>query len=58
MGWDYAAMDGTHVPMVTFGRKTAGQKAYYPGKQRHGLNVQTVRSHLWPGGKWTTNQGA
>jgi hypothetical protein len=64
MGWDYAAMDGTHVPMVTFGRKTAGQKAYYPGKhKRHGLNVQTVCSPdgglLWtaaprPSARWTS----
>lgn len=27
MGWDYVIVDGTHVPTVTFGRKTAGQKA-------------------------------
>ena len=45
MGWDYVIVDGTHVPAVTFGRKTAGQKAYYSGKhKRHGLNVQTVCS--------------
>lgn len=45
MGWDYVIVDGVHVPTVTFGRKTAGQKAYYPGKhKRHGLNVQTVCS--------------
>jgi hypothetical protein len=45
MGWDYVIVDGTHVPTVTFGRKTAGQKAYYSGKhKRHGLNVQTVCS--------------
>ena len=40
MGWDYLIVDGVHVPAVTFGRKTAGQKAYYSGKhKRHGLNV-------------------
>ena len=45
MGWEYVIVDGTHVPTVTFGRKTAGQKAYYSGKhKRHGLNVQTVCS--------------
>jgi hypothetical protein len=45
MGWDYLIVDGVHVPTVTFGRKTAGQKAYYSGKhKRHGLNVQTVCS--------------
>jgi hypothetical protein len=45
MGWDYVIVDGTHVPTVTFGRKTAGQKAFYSGKhKRHGLNVQTVCS--------------
>jgi hypothetical protein len=32
MGWDYVIVDGVHVPAVTFGRKTAGQKAYYSGK--------------------------
>jgi hypothetical protein len=49
MGWDYLIVDGVHVPTVTFGRKTAGQKAYYSGKhKRHGLNVQTVCS---PGGE-------
>jgi hypothetical protein len=45
MGWDYVIVDGTHVPAVTLGRKTAGQKAFYSGKhKRHGLNVQTVCS--------------
>jgi hypothetical protein len=45
MGWDYVIVDGTHVPTVTFGRKTGGQKAFYSGKhKRHGLNVQTVCS--------------
>jgi hypothetical protein len=45
MGWDYLIVDGVHVPTVTFGRKTGGQKAYYSGKhKRHGLNVQTVCS--------------
>jgi hypothetical protein len=45
MGWDYVIVDGVHVPAVTFGRKTAGQKAFYSGKhKRHGLNVQTVCS--------------
>jgi DDE superfamily endonuclease/Helix-turn-helix of DDE superfamily endonuclease len=49
MGWDYVIVDGTHVPAVTFGRKTGGQKAFYSGKhKRHGLNVQTVCS---PGGE-------
>jgi hypothetical protein len=44
-GWDYLIVDGVHVPAVTFGRKTAGQQAFYPGKhKRHGLNVQTVCS--------------
>jgi hypothetical protein len=44
-GWDHVIVDGTHVPAVTFGRKTAGQKAFYSGKhKRHGLNVQTVCS--------------
>ena len=43
LGWEYVIVDGVHVPTVTFGRKTAGQKAYYSGKhKRHGLNVQTV----------------
>ena len=33
------------MPAVTFGRKTAGQRAFYSGKhKRHGLNVQTVCS--------------
>jgi hypothetical protein len=45
MGWEYVIVDGVHVPAVTFGRKTAGQRAYYSGKhKRHGLNVQTVCS--------------
>ena len=45
MGWDYLIVDGVHVPAVTFGRKTAGQRAFYSGKhKRHGLNVQTVCS--------------
>jgi hypothetical protein len=45
MGWEYVTVDGVHVPTVTFGRKTAGQKAFYSGKhKRHGLNVQTVCS--------------
>jgi hypothetical protein len=45
MGWDYLIVDGVHVPAVTFGRKTGGQKAFYSGKhKRHGLNVQTVCS--------------
>src|ERR1019366_3482162 len=44
-GWDYLIVDGTHVPAVTFGRKTGGQRAFYSGKhKRHGLNVQTVCS--------------
>ena len=47
MGWDYLIVDGVHVPAVTFGRKTGGQRAFYSGKhKRHGLNVQTV---LLPG---------
>ena len=38
-------VDGVHVPTVTFGRKTGGQRAFYSGKhKRHGLNVQTVCS--------------
>ncbi len=38
-------MDGVHVPTVTFGRKTGGQRAFYAGKhKRHGLNVQTACS--------------
>jgi len=45
MGWDYLIVDGVHVPVVTFGRKTGGQRAFYSGKhKRHGLNVQTVCS--------------
>src|SRR6202011_6064359 len=45
MGWDYLIVDGVHVPTVTSGRKTGGQRAFYSGKhKRHGLNVQTVRS--------------
>jgi hypothetical protein len=45
MGWEYVIVDGVHVPVVTFGRKTGGQKAFYSGKhKRHGLNVQTVCS--------------
>jgi hypothetical protein len=45
MGWEYLIVDGTHVPVVTFGRKTGKQRAYYSGKhKRHGLNVQTVCS--------------
>ena len=44
-GWDYVIVDGVHVPTVTFGRKTGGQRAFYSGKhKRHGLNVQTVCS--------------
>ena len=45
MGWDYLIVDGVHVPTVTFGRKTGGQRAFCSGKhKRHGLNVQTVCS--------------
>jgi hypothetical protein len=45
MGWDYVIVDGVHVPAVTSGRKTGGQRAFYSGKhKRHGLNVQTVCS--------------
>jgi hypothetical protein len=45
MGWDYLIVDGVHVPTVTFGRKTGGQKAFHSGKhKRHGVNVQTVCS--------------
>ena len=45
MSWDYLIVDGVHVPTVTFGRKTGGQRAFYSGKhKRHGLNVQTVCS--------------
>ena len=45
MGWEYVIVDGVHVPVVTSGRKTGGQRAFYPGKhKRHGLNVQTVCS--------------
>ena len=45
MGWDYVIVDGTHVPTATFGRGTAGQRAFYSGKhKRHGLNVQAVCS--------------
>jgi hypothetical protein len=45
MGRDYVIVDGVHVPTVTFGRKTAAQKAFYSGRhKRHGLNVQTVCS--------------
>ncbi len=45
MGWDYLIVDGVHVPAVTSGRKTGGQRAFYSGKhKRHGLNVQTVCS--------------
>jgi len=45
MGWEYVIVDGVHVPAVTSGRKTAGQRAFYSGKhKRHGLNVQTVCS--------------
>jgi hypothetical protein len=45
MGWDYVIVDGVHVPAVTSGRKTGGQRAFYSGKhKRHGLNVQTVAS--------------
>lgn len=44
-GWDYLIVDGVHVPTVTFGRKTGGQRAFYSGKhKRHGVNVQTVCS--------------
>jgi hypothetical protein len=40
-------VDGVHVPAVTSGRKTGGQRAFYSGKhKRHGLNVQTVCSPL------------
>ena len=45
MGWEYVIADGVHVPAVTFGRKTAGQRACCPGKhKRHGLNARTVCS--------------
>ena len=45
MGWEYVIVDGVHVPAVTSGRKTGGQRAFYSGKhKRHGLNVQTVCS--------------
>jgi hypothetical protein len=37
--------DGVHVPAVTFGRKTGGQRAFCSGKRkRHGLNAQAVCS--------------
>ena len=37
MGWEYVIVDGVHVPTVTFGRKTGGQRAFYSGKhKRHG----------------------
>ena len=40
MGWDYVIVDGVHVPAVTFGRKTGGQRAFYSGRhKRHGLNA-------------------
>jgi hypothetical protein len=43
MGRDYLIVDGVHVPAVTFGRKTGGQRAFHCGKhKRHGLNVQTA----------------
>ena len=32
MGWDYLIVDGVHVPAVTFGRKTGGQRAFYSGQ--------------------------
>ena len=45
MGRDYLIVDGVHVPTVTFGRKTGGQKPFYSGKhKRHGVSVQTVCS--------------
>jgi hypothetical protein len=45
MGWEYLIVDGTHVPAETWGRKGAGQRAFYSGKhKRHGLNIQTVCS--------------
>ena len=30
MGWDYLIVDGVHVPAVTFGRKTGGQRPSIP----------------------------
>jgi DDE superfamily endonuclease/Helix-turn-helix of DDE superfamily endonuclease len=45
MGWDYLIVDGAHVPAVTFGRKTGGQRAFCSGKhKRRGLSVQTACS--------------
>lgn len=36
MGWDYVIVDGVHVPTVTFGRKTAAQRAFYSGTSTSG----------------------
>lgn len=45
MGWPYLIVDGVLVPAETWGRKGAGQRAFYSGKhKRHGLNIQTVCS--------------
>jgi hypothetical protein len=45
MGRDYVIVDGVHVPAVTSGRETGGQRAFYSGKhKRHGLDVPTVCS--------------
>src|ERR1039458_8251236 len=47
MGWDYLIVDGTHVPAVTFGRKTGGQRAFYSGQhKRHGQTVCSPAGEL------------
>src|SRR5260370_19396863 len=34
MGWDSVVVDGVHVPAVTCGRKTGGQRAFHFGKHQ------------------------
>ena len=42
MGWDYLIVDGTHVPTVTFGRKTGGQRAFYSGKHKRRCDTRSL----------------
>src|ERR1019366_5995860 len=52
MGWGYLIVDGTHVPAVTFGRETGGQRAFYSrehkrpgGAGERGLGLPRRRGH-------------
>ena len=42
MGWEYVIVDGVHVPSVTFGRKTGGQRAFYSGKHKRHCDTRSL----------------